>query len=49
MPLSEKQRGVRKGISGGAPSRAVGFTLTFCPSMLMLAIALYRVTRDYVR
>jgi hypothetical protein len=27
-----------RGYRGGAPSRAVGFTLTFCPSVLMLIV-----------
>jgi hypothetical protein len=34
--LSEKQRGVLRGIAAGAPARALGFALTFYPSALML-------------
>ncbi|MBT7110834.1 MAG: MAPEG family protein, partial [Proteobacteria bacterium] len=32
------------GYSGGAPSRAAGFALTFFPSVLMLILIIYNVT-----
>lgn len=37
-----------RGYSGGAPSRAVGFALTFYPSMLMLVIGLFWIIRGQV-
>jgi len=37
-----------RGYGGGAPSRAVGFTLTFYPSFLMLAIVLYWMIHNYL-
>jgi hypothetical protein len=36
-----------RGYGGGAPSRAIGFALTFYPSMLMLVIILYVIIRDH--
>ena len=37
-----------KGYGGGAPSRALGFALTFYPTMLMLVISLYWIIRGQV-